>query len=154
MSEWTPGEWLFNAIAHETYEGDNVTARKGRYRLFGSSNNLAKVMRLTTDSDDSIETLDVTLQGLNPRDNDDSVCSSRLWTNPNKRINNPLLNNSSSISTSEMVARWKLKNNIPESEAEVMFKMKQEAWRKWKLRDSKQSRQESIWGPAGPPVLT
>ena len=127
MSEWTPGEWLFNAIAHE-----------GRYRLFGSSNNLAKVMRLTTDSDDSIETLDVSLHGLNPRDKDDSVCSSRLWTNPDKKTKNPLLNNSSSISTSEMVARWKLKNNIPESEAEVMFKMKQEAWRKWKLRNARQ----------------
>jgi hypothetical protein len=141
ISEWSPGEWLFNAIAHE-----------GRYRLFGSSNNLAKVMRLTTDSDGSIETLDVSLHGLNPRDNDDSVCSSRLWTNPTKRINNPLLQNSPSISTSEMVARWKLKNNIPESEAEVMFKMKQEAWRKWKLHDSKQSRHDQIWGPAGPPV--
>ena len=138
MSEWTPGEWLFNAIAHETYEGDNVTARKGRYRLFGSSNNLAKVMRLTTDSDDSIETLDVSLHGLNPRDKDDSVCSSRLWTNPDKKTKNPLLNNSSSLSTAEMVARWKLKNNIPESEAEVMFKMKQEAWRKWKLRNARQ----------------
>jgi hypothetical protein len=128
MSEWTPGEWLFNAIAHETYEGDNVTARKGRYRLFGSSNNLAKVMRLTTDSDDSIETLDVSLHGLNPRDKDDSVCSSRLWTNPNLRENSPMLSDKQPVSTADQVRAFRLRYNIRESDAEIAFHAKHKAW--------------------------
>jgi hypothetical protein len=114
MSEWTRGEWLFNAIAHE-----------GRHRLFGSSNDLSKIMRLSSDKDDSIETLDVNLCGLKPRDEDDKICSSRMWTNPSFKIDSPII---TPISTSERVAAWKLKNNIPESEAENFFKITHEAW--------------------------
>ena len=146
MSEWTRGEWLFNAIAHE-----------GRYRLFGSSNNLAKVMRLSTDSDDSVETLDVSLHGLNPRDNDDSVCSSRLWTNPEKKSEKMKLVDFPSIPTSERVSRWKLKTDFIESESEIKFKAKQEEWRIFILqcedqREWTKKRREGIWGPDGPPV--
>jgi len=130
MNEWTPGEWLFNAIAHE-----------GRYRLFGSSNELSKIMSLSSDSDNTVETLNVSLNGLNPRDNDDSVLSSRLWTNPERKTKSPLMNNQLPIRpTSDLVARWKLKNNIVESEAEKAFKILQEKWRLHRLRNSKQGK--------------
>ena len=123
IDEWTPGEWLFNAVAHEE-----------RYRLFGSSNNLAKIMRLQSDSDNTVECLDVSLEGLMPRDKDDEVCSARVWSNPCTKINDPLRRQIDVIPISDRVAAWKLRNNIVESEEEIVFKASQKAWKKY-LRD-------------------
>ena len=61
---------MFNAITHEK-----------RYRLFGASNKLSRVMRLEIDCDDTVECLDVSLGGLKSRYDDDPVCSARIWQN-------------------------------------------------------------------------
>jgi hypothetical protein len=112
IESWTPGEWLFNAIAHEK-----------RYRLFGSSNNLAKVMRLVTDSDNSIVYHSVFLEGLTPRWDNDTICSSRIWLNSKCRLKRQLLEPCDPISTADRVAVWKLKNNIIDSPDEIAFKL-------------------------------
>lgn len=119
IESWTPGEWLFNAIAHEE-----------RYRLFGSSNKLAEVMRLVTDPDDSVECIDVSLGGLKPRSDDDGMLMSRIWTNPNINVNHPMLRQIVPIPTSDRVAAWKLKNNIVVSPVEIAFKEKYKGWLK------------------------
>ena len=128
---WTRGEWLFNAIAHEKH-----------YRLFGASNNLSKIMRLVTDKDDDIEWLDTSLNGLEPRYEDDTVCTSRLWTKSgiDNKLNNPILRHVNVAPTSVKVAEWKLRNGIPESEAEIIFSAKQKAWRKWEADRAKRVR--------------
>jgi hypothetical protein len=117
IDEWTPGEWAFNAIAHEE-----------RYRLFGSSNDLAEVMRLDTESDGTIECLDVSLEGLKPRFDDDETNTSRVWTNPDLHENSPMLSDKQPVSTADQVQRWKEKNHIPDSEAERVFRAKHKAW--------------------------
>ena len=119
IDSWTPGEWLFNAIAHEE-----------RYRLFGSSNYLAEVMRLETDSSGSVECLDVSLGGLKPRSDDDVMRVSRCWTNPNHKQNHPMLRQYTPIPTSDYVDTWKKKNNIVDSPAETIFKKRFAVWKK------------------------
>jgi hypothetical protein len=101
IDEWTPGEWLFNAIAHEE-----------RWRLFGSSNNLAEVMRLTTDPSGNVECLDVSLGGHKPRYEGDQVLTSEIWNNPEIKLYRPDLIPYNSIPTADRVAAWKKKNNI------------------------------------------
>jgi hypothetical protein len=123
IHEWTLEEWIFNAIAHEK-----------RYRLFGASNKLSKVMRLEIDSDDTVECFDVSLDGLKPRNDDDSVCSARIWQNPKMKQNHPLLKHCDFIPTSVRVAAWKLKNNIIDSPAEIVFKAGQKAWKEWEKK--------------------
>jgi hypothetical protein len=123
IDSWTEGEWLFNAIAHEE-----------RYRLFGSSNALAEVMRLTTDSSGDVECLDVSLGGLKPRMEDDQVNTSRIWGNPAYKQNHPILREYIPIPTSERVAAWKLKKGIVNSPAELAFKVRYKAWEKWRKK--------------------
>ena len=110
------------------------SAHEKRYRLFGASNKLSKVMKLEIDSDDTVECLDVSLGGLKPRYDDDSVCSARIWQNPQMKQNHPLLKHCDSIPTSVRVAAWKLKNNIIDSPAEIAFKARQKAWKEWEKK--------------------
>ena len=117
IDEWTRGEWLFNAVAHEE-----------RYRLFGSSNDLAKIMRLVSDTDDTIECLDVSLEGLKPRIEGDETNTSRVWTNPNLRENSPMLSDKQPVSTADQVRAFRLRYNIRESDAEIAFHAKHKAW--------------------------
>jgi hypothetical protein len=101
IEEWTPGEWLFNAIAHEE-----------RWRLFGSSNTLAEVMRLTTDSPGVVECLDVSLGGHKPRYDGDRVLTSEIWSNPEIKLYHPEIIPYNPVSTADRASAFKLKNNI------------------------------------------
>jgi hypothetical protein len=123
IHEWTPEEWLFNAIAHEK-----------RYRFFGVSNKLSKAMRLEKDSEDTVECLDVSLDGLKARYDDDAVCSARIWQNPQMKQNHPMLRHCDPIPTSVRVVAWKLKNNIIDSPSEIVFKVGQKAWKEWEKK--------------------
>lgn len=98
LDTWTRGELLFNAIAHEK-----------RYRLFGSSNTLAKIMRLITEKDPDNETLAVSLTGLPSRFDGDAVLKQRVWSGDYEKVNNPLMEQQIPESVTDRISRWMLK---------------------------------------------
>lgn len=123
MDEWSPGEWLFNAIAHE----------KG-YRLFTSSNNLSKIMKLTGEKDGTVECLDVSLEGLKPRISDDEVNSVRIWSNPDLRVNSPFLRQVDAVPISNRISAWMTRTGETFRPEERVFAARQKKWREWERR--------------------
>jgi hypothetical protein len=102
---------LFNAVAHE----------KG-YRLFGSSNTLAKIMRLVTDPDPDNETLAVSLTGLSPRYSGDTTLNQRVWSGAYDKMNDPLIEQRMPVSVAKTVARWMLKTGEKFGYRETRFR--------------------------------
>ena len=69
VDTWSKTDLLFNAIAHEK-----------AYRLFGSSADLTKIMKLEHETSDNWDTLSVDLSGLEKRAIDDDINIIRLHT--------------------------------------------------------------------------
>lgn len=123
MSDWSRGEWLFNAIAHE----------KG-YRLFTSSNDLAKIMKLNGEKDGTVECLEVSLEGLKPRISDDEVNSTRIWSNPDNQVNSPFLRQVDSVPVPARIAAWMTRTGETFRPEERIFAAGQKKWRDWERR--------------------
>jgi hypothetical protein len=111
LDTWTRGELLFNAIAHE----------KG-YRLFGSSNTLAKIMRLDAERNPDNEALAVSLTGLPPRFDGDVVLKQRVWSGACEKMNSPLMEQRVPESMADRISRWMLKTGEEFGYREIKFR--------------------------------
>ena len=123
IHEWTLEEWVFNAIAHEKC-----------YRLFGASNKLSEVMKLKTNSENTVECLNVFLDGLKERYEDDAVKSTRIWLNPKLKRNSPMFEHRDPVPASERIVSWMARNNETFTPAELAFRLRPKAWKKGRER--------------------